>query len=281
MDFSLSDLHHWWTLIPGAVKAVAGAAAGTLFGAWLTGRAQQRREIISELRALRSANALAVAIANQCLALRKQHVVPLKGALDEARDDFDLYVAGPKTVPFNIQFELHTLPDVHTPIEALEKLAFEKCDLGFKGIAATAELTSALKALNATNGIRNDLLRDLRANASISDQDILFRYLGLRDPDTQKTDERYKGAVEALDLQTKDCIFFAGQLAAECVRHANSRAKRHRWKYPLPYRRLEPADWTKVIEAGLMPDKSEYTGWLTGFREEKKTNWWRNMFIRK
>jgi hypothetical protein len=256
-----------------SLKAVAGAAAGTLFGAWLTGRAQHQRELVAELRALRSLHSLCIATANKCIAIKKQQIRPLRENYDQARRDFDLYCAGPKTVPFNIQFEFHNLPNVEAPIETVEKLAFEKCDPGAKGLAATVELRSSLDAPNDTLRSRNKLLDELRSDPSLKDYDVLIRYFGLRDPEGSRTDERYKAMVDALDLQTNDAIFFARQLAAECIKHANLRAKKYRWRYRIPYKRLEPADWSKAIKEKLIPDDQEYRGWLSGFREEQPSRW--------
>lgn len=45
------DIAKLWSVISTPLIAVAGGAAGTLFGAWLTSRAQHRREIVDQLRA--------------------------------------------------------------------------------------------------------------------------------------------------------------------------------------------------------------------------------------
>ena len=264
-----------WSAIPTPVTAVVGAAAGTLFGAWLTSRAQHRKEVVEELRALRSLHSLSLVIANQCLAAKRQQIAPLMDTYSQAKQDFDLYLSSPRTVPFTIQFEYHDLPHVNAPLVAAEKLAFEKCELGPKGLSATAELRSALESLNRVIAARNALLSELRA-AKLSDQEMLFRYFGLRNPETRTVDERYRSMVEALGLSVNDGIFFARQLGVECLRHANARAKRFRWKYSrLPYRRLEGADWSMAINGGLIPPDADYVAWSRGFREESSPRWWR------
>lgn len=266
---SLSEIWGW---IPSPAKAVAGAAAGTLFGAWLTSRAQRQREISDELRALRSAHSLALAIATKAVAWRRQQILPVKEAYDQTRQDFELYATGPRMVPFNARFEFHTLPEMQTPIAALEKLIFEKCEVGPKAIGATSELRSAIEGLNSSLKMRNELIDEMRLATDLSDQVRLFRYLGLPDPTKQRVDQRYKNVIEALDSQSKDCIFFARKLADECIRNANARTKKY-WMYHLPYRRLDPADWRQV-ERKLLPDDSEYVAWLSGFKDVAPRRRW-------
>lgn len=269
------DVAKLWSVIPTPLIAVAGGTAGTLFGAWLTSRAQHRREIVDQLRALRSLHAMSLVVANQCLAAKSQQIAPMLAAYRQAKRDFELYLAGPRAVPFPIQFEFHDLPQVNAPMAAVEKLAFEKCDLGPKGLSATAELRSATESLNRVITSRNELLSEFRAS-KMSGHDELFRYFGLRNPDTRTVDERYPSMVEALGLMANDGIFFARQLGQECVRHANARVKRFRWKYSgLPYKRLEDADWSRAINEGLIPPDADYINWSQGFREEVPTAWWR------
>jgi hypothetical protein len=64
----------WGTFFTAAFGAFAGAFAASL--------SQNKRAIIAELNALSAAHALCVSIANRFLALKKQHVRPMK-------DDFD------------------------------------------------------------------------------------------------------------------------------------------------------------------------------------------------
>ena len=140
-------------------------------------------------------------------------------------------------------------------------------------MAATAELHAAIKGLNQTLSSRNDLMKEMRLTEGLTDQAMLFRYFGLRDPETRRVDERYTSMVQILEMQTNDCLFFARQLEAECVRHANLRAGKNRWKYKLPYRRLEVADWTKAIQEGLLPPDDDYASWTKGFREVPLPRW--------
>jgi hypothetical protein len=54
------------------------AAFGAFAGAFAASRAHNKRTIVAELNALNAAHELSVAIANIFLALKRQHVVPLK-----------------------------------------------------------------------------------------------------------------------------------------------------------------------------------------------------------
>ena len=72
---------------PAVIGFVTGAI-GAAFGAWLTSRAAHKRRIVEELKAMRAAYALAQTITNTALAIKGQHIKPMKDRFDRAQIEF-------------------------------------------------------------------------------------------------------------------------------------------------------------------------------------------------
>src|SRR5690242_19990798 len=123
-----------WSVIPDLVRSVLSAGVGVLFGAWIASRAQSKRMIVSELHALRSAHALCFSIVNKALAMKKQHILPMRVALNDALATHAAFMRNPIGV-LNAQLDLRTLAQVKFPSQALEKLILERCFLGSEATA--------------------------------------------------------------------------------------------------------------------------------------------------
>jgi hypothetical protein len=66
-----------WSNTPGPVQTTL-IAFGTLIGAFLMSRAQAKRRIIEKLRAIHAAYTICFAIVNKALAIKRQHILPMK-----------------------------------------------------------------------------------------------------------------------------------------------------------------------------------------------------------
>lgn len=233
-----------------------------MFGAWISSRAQKKREIVAELHALRAAHALCFSIANKALTIKKQHIGSMKREFDAAAA---AYIAhqGNLTETLAIHLDLQSLYLTSFPTAALEKIVFEKCFLGGRGIATTVELSSATEDLRLSIDLRNQLVAEFRTNAPASDEQKIQFYLGV--PGEGGRDERLKDNVNALFLQANDCIFFGRQLGDRILESENQLRSRNNWKYRLPGRKLKPVNWAIAEKENLIPPDSDYKNWTKGF----------------
>jgi hypothetical protein len=252
-----------WAQIPDVVRSLLSAGVGVLFGAWIASRAQNKRIVVSELHALRAAHALCFATINKALSVKKQHLRPMKLAMDTA-----LAVMANPRGPIAIELDLRDLSQIRFPTDALEKLILEKCFLGSEAIATLVATIDAADDLNTSIKYRNEQVIDFRKNQPADERRRIELYLGLPSQDGHR-DERIKNNVFALLAQSDDCIFFGRRLGDHILRAENQLRKRNRWKYWLPGRKLKPAIWTKAEIDGLLPADGDYANWVSGFVKDR------------
>jgi hypothetical protein len=220
--------------------------------------------VFEELKALHSAYSLCFSIINRGMALKRQQVRPMKQRHDEAVAAFQIHQQSGAGL-LQLQLDLQTLSQLKFPGELLEKIVFEKCALGAKGLAAAISLTGAIDHLQNSIDYRNGLISDFRArNAAMTELERIQFYVGA--PGQGHVDNRLSHNITALASQTDDCIFFGTVSADELLRRSDRLWKRSIWKYRLGLPRLRPVDWTAAREAGLLPNEAEYANWTSGFR---------------
>jgi hypothetical protein len=257
------------------VKTIVTAAFGTLVGAWLTSRSQEKRRIVEEVKALHAAHSLCFSIVNRAFALKRQQVRPMKQRHDEAVAAFLTHQQNGQGV-LELKLDLQSLSPLKFPGDLLEKMVFEKCGVSAKGYAAAISLTGAIDDLKNATDYRNDLISDFRArNAEMNELQRIQLYVGA--PSAGQVDNRFPHNIEALSQKTDDCIFFSMTLVDELLRRSDQLWARNRWKYRLGVPKLLPADWTMAKEAGLVPDETEYANWIRGF-QRPPTKWERLWF---
>src|SRR4051794_36904692 len=107
----------WGTFFTAAFGAFAGAVAAS--------RAHNKRTIVAELNALNAAHELAVGTANIILALKRQHVVPLKEDFERINVSYanhkTMRKAGTQLAPFHFIADMRSVTLPATPHVALEK----------------------------------------------------------------------------------------------------------------------------------------------------------------
>ena len=140
------------------------AAFGAFAGAFAASRAHNKRTIVAELNALNAAHELSVAIANIFLALKRQHVVPLKENFERIRDanHQTMVKAGTQLAPFHFTADMRSLTLPATPQVALEKMIFEKTLVRGRALAALVTLVGAIDGLAISIKARNEMIENRR-----------------------------------------------------------------------------------------------------------------------
>jgi hypothetical protein len=251
-----------WTSTPGPVQTIITAAFGTLVGAWLTSRSQAKRRIVDELKAIHAAYALCFTITNKALSIKRQHIRPMKQKYDEVVSIYDAY-AETRIGHLEIDLDLRTLSQPRFASDTLERIVFEKCSLGHRGLAAVVSVKDATDDLNLSIDYRNKLISDFQAKTPATHMDKIAFYVGAYL--NESVDQRLGHNIDALFHQVDDCIFFSMLLANELLAREKKLYARNWWKYRLNVPRQFPADWSLARKEDLVPDKSQYADWLRGF----------------
>jgi hypothetical protein len=184
-------------------------------------------------------------------------------------------------VPYNIE----TLTPILLPIQALERLVFEKISIRGRGLVAAVEVISCIDALEKSFSYRNELIADFKKEP-MSHRQMIERYFGLHVPEIDMVDERFSSNVGALYNQIDDCIFFSRILADDLFEYGTSLRKRFAWRYRLPVPKLTGYEWTPAETKGLMPNRNRYANWLQAFRAsptliQRLRGWVRSVYRRR
>jgi len=261
--FVATTIGNLWSGTPGPVQTIITAAFGTLIGAALTSRAQAKRRVIEELRAIHAAYTICFATVNKAMTLKRQHIRPMKAAYDDVVAEYDEWMENQEG-PLNLELDLRTPSKVRFADAALERTVFEKSSLGHLGLAAALSLEDATNDLNLSIEYRNDIISRFQEPPE-THQARIELYVGAYRDD--KVDLRFANNIEALSHQADDCIFFGMVLAQELLKLERKLWRRKWWKYRLGVPRQHPADWTLARSENLVPDRDSYASWLRGFRD--------------
>jgi hypothetical protein len=208
---------------------------------------------------------ISYSIINKFLALKRQHVRPIRNRYVQARQVFDEVTqsvagrVGPPVV-HEIQFDLQTISQIKAPVDQLEQ-HIAKISIGGRGLAAALEVVGSVDALHQAMAYRDDLIADAQTRGMTPE-----KYFGIRTA-AGVTDEKFSSNITALYSYTDDCIFFAQQFSEDLLEYGNKlRARYHRRLYRLGIRKFQAADWSIAEREGLVPPMAEYQRWLRGFR---------------
>lgn len=258
----------WGTFFTAAFGAFAGAVAAS--------RAHNKRTIVAELNALNAAHELAVATANIILAVKRQHVLPLKEDFERIRVSYAnhkaMRKAGAQLAPFHFIVDMRSLTLPATPHVALEKMIFEKTLARGRALAALVTLVGSIDGLAISFKARNEIIEG-RRTAQWNDQERLEFVLGLRTANGV-IDERFPSNIAGIVAQTDFCIFYAKTLANDLADYANTLRSKYSWFYLLRMSKIDKTDWSYAEKLGLMPNDDEYRDWLRGF-QPRLTRWQR------
>jgi hypothetical protein len=145
----------------------------------------------------------------------------------------------------------------------LERIVFEKCSLGHRGLAALVSVKDATDDLKLSIDFRNDLIADFKKHPPATHLEKIAFYVGAYT--NESVDLRFGHNLDALLHQVDDCIFFSMLLANELLAREKKLYARNWWKYRLNVPHQFPADWSLARKEDLIPDKSQYADWLRGF----------------
>lgn len=246
--------------------ALFGAFAGAYGGQWIVEKSHNRRALVKEMRGVNAAVMVALGICNTCLALKKQHVKPLKDRYENQKRAFEQFRKGKQegTIPmeqsFQLSLDLQSLQMPTLPVEILHKLLFEEISLEGRPLFLASNLPQSIDFLNDFIEKRNGII----TNAVNNGQMTIQQYLGL--PSGRGvTDENYPTVLEGISLYTNDCIHFSHLLCEDLVAHGKKLKKRLGREAPP----LFTPDFTMADDLALMPNSKDYDDWSIMFPPQK------------
>lgn len=250
-------------------RSAFASAIGLFVGAWITSRANRKRLAREELNAVTAAIALSFSICNRFLGMKRQFVRPWHEEYEalqrrhSALQDTKLIL--PSGTTFKFQANLQTISPTKTPIDALEKILFERVSMRGRGIVAAADLSGAIDGLKQSIEARNQLTQEFK---ELTEEKVPSLYLGLPD-DRGHIDSRFKDNLAALVAQTDDCIFFSKTLGEDLVKYGKGlRRKQAQRLQSLGLPKMQSTDWTMAEKAKLLPAEDMFTDWLRGFKSK-------------
>ena len=256
-----------------AVVAFLTGAAGTIFGAWLTNRTAQKRRIVDELKALRAAYALSQTVTNTAVAIKGQHILPMKDRFDRAQIDF--IIANWNRTPLNLTLDLNTLSLLNFPTDRLMSTVFEKCLVNMKCMSLAVQMHSSAEELRTSIKVRNDLIENFQKNKPPTHAERIQFYFGY--PGQGFVDQRFRNNLDALAHQVDDCIIFSMMLCEELLKRYNAVHGRYKYTFRLGLNKMIPGDWSEPRARGLVPAREPWADWDKKFVFPPT---WRQRFMR-
>jgi hypothetical protein len=220
-----------WTL--------ASTVFGLLVSAWLTSRAQKKKEMVAELNSISAALVLCFSITNIFLGLKRQIIRPMRDRFIHARLQYNQarQNRGAAQV-MDAHLDLQAISPVRAPTGALERYVFEKISIRGRPLAAVVTLVGAIDGLGQAIKYRNELVTEFREGPRPEPKVGAERYFGLRTADGA-IDERFCVNIQAISNQTDDCIFFSRLLAEDLLRYGRKLRRRHARKLMMGLPRVE------------------------------------------
>jgi len=253
------------------VGGFTGAIGGALGAQRIAERSRKRDERLKELRQTNAAIMVAHTICNAALALKKQHVQPMRAAFLKSKADlaeFKRQRDAKQIAPdqeFHVQMELSTYPAPALPIETLKRIVFQELSAVGRPLALVAAIDQSLIGLSAAIEQRDRLIQKFAAG-EIPEETHPHFYFGLPLPGGHLHKE-YPDLVEAIFSYNDDVAFFSYQLCNDLMKHG-AKVKEGLTKNPSKRSpNVSEIDFSGPLKSGLLPPESQYRDWVNAFVE--------------
>lgn len=246
--------------------ALLGAFAGAFAAHSMSVNARQREELEGQIRAVNSAITAAFLICNTLLSVKKQQITTMHKTFLDEKTRFEACLKDPThadTRIFGLDMEYLHMPQV--PAELLYRQAYEKLDLRGRQLGLVSALSNSLSLLQRYFELRNSLLDRFRETLLPLPEEIkLAHYFGIPTPDGHIHKE-YADALEGINQEANNAIFFSSQLCSDLVMHGNVLRDNYVKKYRKEIEKISAPNFDTPEAKGLIPDSKEYESWLTMF----------------
>lgn len=257
-------------------SALLGALGGAIAGAWIAQRigenAKVRQDLIAEIRGTNATIALAFAVWNVAVNLKKQHIKPLHDDWMQQRENLRSFFrarnAGDiaKDVVFNFPANVIALAVPYLPVDSLQSHLFDKLTLTGRPLVLATAIVQAATSLRDAIVKRNELAQQLKGLNGAPE--FVNHYFGVPDADGNINAE-YAHTVEGMYRCTDDVIYFCELLCEDVRKHGDNLLGKLDPKRALRNRpRIMKPDFEQIRKEGLAPDEAKYASWRENFREQ-------------
>ena len=253
------------------VGGCTGAVGGALGAQHIAERAKRREDLLKELRNTNAAIMVSFSICNAALALKKQHVLPLKELFQkdkaallefkEKRKKGEI----PKDVEHRIGADLRTFPGLVVPIETLKSLVYERISAYGRPLALVSVLEQSLVGLAEAVRRRDEMVHRF-VSRSIPPEHFAQFYFGLPLP-SGDTNQEYSDLVEGIYSYVDDVAFFSSLLCEDLIKHGEAVRKPLVGKSEKNIPKVSTADFGTPKAKGLIPKEDQYADWISAFTE--------------
>ncbi|WP_156382899.1 hypothetical protein [Pseudomonas sp. Root569] len=261
--------------------SLAGAFAGAIAAQRIAEKGKFRDELVKEFQATNAVISLAIGMAAQAMALKKQHVRALKS---DYLNDLKSFEAHKEKIyerkiaantPFEVKPNFLFFPEISPPIAKLQDIVLNRLSAVGRTIAVVTALADSVGNLNGALSKRNELLNAFKNNDFPEGASFHHMYLGVSYGETH-TNQEYGNSVEAISLYTDDMIFFSIKLCEDLRDHGETLKKRYKSRLRGNPPRISTTDFEKPRQDGLVPKDEDYVDWLSGFVTVQKASskWW-------
>lgn len=259
------------------IGSLAGAFAGAYAAQRIAEKSKSRDELTKEIRNTNAAIMLSFNICNSLLALKEQHVKPLKEHFENLRKKIfehkqkrDTGVIA-KDIPFEFVADLQIFPLPQLPTTQLQKQVFEQLTVGGRALSIVTCLIEATSWLNNSLEERNQLIEMYKETNAPDSQDFPRMYFGLPSKNGHVHLE-YSNLVDSISSYTDDGIFYSQLLCRDLNEHGVSLASTFKKRFRDQAPHINSPDFQKAKEKGLLPSDDTYANWLSCFIKSEEAN---------
>jgi len=256
------------------IGGFAGATGGALGAQRIFERSRKREERLKELRYTNAAIMVAHTICNAALALKKQHVQPMRESFLKAKADLEEFKAKRNAgqiaadVEFHVQMDMRTYPAPIVPIETLKHIVFQEISAVGRPLSLVAVVEQSLIGLTAAIAKRDQLIQRF-ASGDIPEQVHANYYFGLP-LQGGHVNQEFPDTVEAIYSYVDDLAFFSSLLCNDLMKHGSKVREALVKKSPKHVPHVSEADFSGPVKSGLIPPDSQYSDWLNAFVERSE-----------
>jgi hypothetical protein len=254
------------------IGGFTGAIGGALGAQRIAERSRKREERLKQLRYTNAAIMVAHTICNAALALKKQHVQPMRENFLKSKAELEAFKAKRDAgqiapdVEFRINMDLRTYPAPVVPIDTLKHIAFQEVSAVGRPLALVAVIEQTLIGLRNAIARRDQLIRNFESG-EIPRNEHAHYYFGLPLPGGHVNQE-FPDLVEGIYSYTDDLAFFGYQLCSDLMKHGVKVREALTSKPSKQIPHVSQADFSGPLKSGLIPPASQYTDWVNSFVEK-------------
>jgi len=254
------------------VGGFTGAIGGALGAQAIAERSRKREERLKQLRYTNAAIMVAHTICNAALALKKQHVQPMREAFLQSKIELEAFKAKRDAgqiapdVEFHIQMDLRSYPAPVVPIDTLKHIVFQEVSAVGRPLALVAVIEQTLIGLRNAIARRDQLIQRFETGEIPGNRHAQY-YFGLP-LQGGHVNQEFPDLVEVIHSYANDLAFFSYQLCSDLLKHGVKVREALTKKPSNQVPHVSEVDFSGPLKSGLIPPASQYADWVNSFVEK-------------